>query len=478
LLVLCSRESRASEVCQLLDSRSFGQAIVTDLPEGYSHRLFEFATSCLTSDDIPEPCATRSTDLSMKRNLGLVIARMLGWGNVFFMDDDIRDINSADLHRTVSMLEHYRSVGMRVTSFPDNSVVCHAHRETGEFQDVLVSGSALAVDCAAPVSFFPDIYNEDWLFFYDDVTEGRLGSSGLNATQLRYDPFENPQRAARQEFGDVLAEGLYALLHGGDGASSATRYYWEEFLAARIGFLDAIIGRAGAAPAGIRDKMLAAVRAARECSTQINPDRCAHYVRLWRSDLADWEQKLKAISAMPDIHAALNWLGLTAAEAGGIDHEAHRSAVDRLEEALPGPVLIPYVATLNGLPSAKPVLVPHVPSPANTGDTALLLRQTAPPVGEPAATTAITAEAQPSPAGRLISVLASTQFALSTMLLALQARCKQRRRIPHSAARPWRRGSRLVTLAAVRRIRDTRKPQQAANSADSDPDAGSSAAPA
>ena len=142
---------------------------------------------------------------------------MLGWRRIFFLDDDIQGYQLSDLQSTVSMLGSCPSAGMRVSSFPDNSAVCHAHRATGGLQDVFITGAALAVDCQQNTGFFPHIYNEDWLFFYEDASTGRLGSSGGKVTQLRYDPFADAQRAAWQEFGDVLAEGLYALLdHGMD----------------------------------------------------------------------------------------------------------------------------------------------------------------------------------------------------------------------------------------------------------------------
>ena len=55
---------------------------------------------------------------------------------------------------------------MVVPQHPDNSVVCHARRLAGRFQDVFVSGAVLGVHCnSLPLSFFPDIYNEDWFFF-------------------------------------------------------------------------------------------------------------------------------------------------------------------------------------------------------------------------------------------------------------------------------------------------------------------------
>lgn len=318
LVVLCSRLARSDDVNQLLASRSFRQAVVIDLPTGYGHRWLEFATS--RPEEIarlPEACATRDTDLSTKRNLGLLLARILGWDRVFFMDDDIRDVRLSHLRRTASMLgRQYYSVGMRVSDFPDNSVVCHAHRETGESQDVFVSGSVLAIDCTAPIGFFPDIYNEDWLFFYNDTVERRLAWSGLYAAQLRYDPFDDPRRAAGQEFGDVLAEGLYALLHNNRNAAYATRDYWVDFLEVRRKFLDAIPARVGKAPPEVRQKMLASVAAARECSAQIEPSLCENYVRLWRKDLGCWEQTLKETPRLSSVTEALSQLGLVSAGEG------------------------------------------------------------------------------------------------------------------------------------------------------------------
>ncbi len=380
LLILCSRETEAAAVHQLLDSRLFTQAVVIGLPPEYTHPLLDFATAGLASAaDMPKACAARNTDLSMKRNLGLVIARMLGWQSIFFMDDDIRDISPAHLLSTVAMLGRYRAVGMRVASFPDNSVVCHAHRETGEFQDVLVSGSALAVDCTAPLSFFPDVYNEDWLFFYDDVAAGRVGSSGLNATQLRYDPFADPTRATGQEFGDVLAEGLYALLHRGRGSDSASREYWQEFLEARREFLAAIIDRVDAAPAHVRDKIIAAVQAAHKCSLDIAPDKYVRYVEEWRRDVRRWQEAFSAVPRGLTVSETLRRLDLTAAADGGMV----RGISERLHEEpappRPGPVLAPYIATLDGLSRATPVLARAQHAPVGVAPTALLERETPSP---------------------------------------------------------------------------------------------------
>jgi len=355
LLILCSHHLRPAKVEQLLAERSFHDAIVVDLPDKYCHDLLDFPALRALKADLPKACATYVTDLSTKRNVGLILARMLGWQRIFFLDDDIRDISYPDLQRTVSMLGSFPTVGMRVTNYPDNSVVCHAHRLTGESQDVFVTGAALAVDCTADTGFFPDIYNEDWLFFYDDASHGRLASSGLKVTQLRYHPFADPQRAAWQEFGDVLAEGLYGLLHLGMGVKYATREYWSYFLEARRRFLEAIINRSDAASPDIKDQMLLSVESALKCSITIAPELCERYIQLWRQDLCDWKRRVARIRKMPSLEVALEVLRLSPSAEGTTTARIQRRQDEVTENVSPGPV-IPQPATLKELSERANVL--------------------------------------------------------------------------------------------------------------------------
>jgi len=319
LVILCSHATRPAEVHELLAGRSFSDATVIKIPTGYTHEFFDFETTKWIREKLPAACAVRDSDLSVKRNVGLVLARMLGWRRIFFMDDDIRDLDGAVLRSTVSLLagdDRYYSAGMSADEFPDNSVVCHARRAIGEFQGVFVSGSALAVDCTAPLAFFPDIYNEDWLFFYRDAVEGRLGHSGHFATQLKYEPFADPQRAAGQEFGDVIAEGLYALLEEGLGAEQATEERWAEFLDDRKRILEEILDRSDMASRDIQTDMRKAVKAALECLGEIQPDMCVDYVHRWRRDVGQWERTLGWLPQVDSITDALLKLGLTTAGAG------------------------------------------------------------------------------------------------------------------------------------------------------------------
>lgn len=346
LLILCSQQLRSAEACEFLATRSFHKAKVIDLPPGYSHELLYFPGLLSIKDELPVECGFYATDLSMKRNIGLVLARMVRWRRVFFLDDDIRDITYPDLQSTVDMLGSFSAAGLRVTDFPDNSIVGHANRMTGGSQDVFVSGAALAVDCEENIGFFPDIHNEDWLFFFDVAARGRLANSGPKATQLAYDPFANPDRAAWQEFGEVIAEGLYTLLHLDLAVQHATREYWSYFLKERRDFLETILTRSHNAHPDMRRETLLSVEWALQCMYTIKPIVCEQYVRLWRQDLADWKQQVAGIPAMSSVEEALREMGLASRmSAGGAGKILPRLSM-AASATMPGPAVIPQFSTL------------------------------------------------------------------------------------------------------------------------------------
>lgn len=317
LVVLCSRETRPREVCSLFTSKGFTKGTAVRVPESYHHPLLKFRTSeWAKTEEGRATCGHRSSDLSIKRNLGLLMARMLRWQRIFFMDDDIRGITREDVARTVSLLDledgWYRSAGIRVWDFPDNSVVCHARRKMGEPQDVFVSGSVLAVDCTRDLAFFPDIYNEDWLFFYEDVAEGRMASPDLHVTkmQITYKPFKRPDRAAHEEFGDVIAEALYSLLHEGHGFKAATPGYWGEFKEHRMNILEEMRTYASLANTREWNQVMESLDAAQKTLIGIEPSTCYDYIRAWQEDLGSWRRRLTEIPPASTTSEALRGLGL------------------------------------------------------------------------------------------------------------------------------------------------------------------------
>lgn len=317
LVVLCSMRTRPAIVRALCAVKNLTNVSVVEIPDGYDHPFLRFETSEWTKTGPGRAVrGTRDSDVSMKRNIGLLIALMLGWRHIFFMDDDIRTISADDLIRTVSLLntDEYRSASMRVKHFPDNSVVCHARRAVGEPQDVFVTGSVLAVDTTAPIAFFPDVYNEDWLFFHQDVAQGRIASPGwLHARQVKqvkYHPFDDPQRAACEEFGDVLSEGLYALLHHGLGEDAATVDYWSAFLHDRRVLLDEISGRLHHARKELRCDIDKAIETARRTLSDITPDLCLSFLTAWDRDLRRWSALRDTFPSAGSVPEALDALCL------------------------------------------------------------------------------------------------------------------------------------------------------------------------
>jgi hypothetical protein len=209
--------------------------VAIDVPGPERLRLPDWQTSRLLAGTV----FARHTDLSAKRNLALILCRMLGWSRILFLDDDITGLNPEDVGRASGLLDLHNAVGLQIGGFPDHSVVCHAYRDAGGNQQSFVGGGALAVDVkrSSLCSFFPDIYNDDWFFLLK-------GDKGLQPTaitgqvrQYPYDPFRTPERARAEELGDVLAEGIYWLLDQGRSVIDADRAHWEKFLEKRAEFI-------------------------------------------------------------------------------------------------------------------------------------------------------------------------------------------------------------------------------------------------
>lgn len=276
-----------------------------DVSDGYQHPLLRFpATGAHGIDD-----AGRAS-VSTKRNLGLLLAGLLRWRTVLFLDDDIDVPQPQQVADAASGLDTFAAVGLEVADYPDNSVVCHANRNTGGEQGVFVSGSALLVDCTRRPAYFPTVYNEDWFFLHDWLCEHQVGRTG-SVRQRPYEPFADPKRAAAEEFGDVLAEGLLDAAHDGIPVESlVSPEYWAAFLERRRAFVDRTRQQALQRPAlDQRSEILAALSAADGARAGIDADRCAGFVQSWRADLHTWHVRLDNLPACRSFTAAAAHLG-------------------------------------------------------------------------------------------------------------------------------------------------------------------------
>jgi hypothetical protein len=308
IVALCSKAARAKEVAGMAAETPGARCVAVDLPADYDHRLVDFTTSARK-----EALIGRLLDLSLKRNIGVLLARLIGWRFVLFLDDDMTHISPTTVRRAASALGRYTAVGMAVHDFPDNSVVCHAHRLAGGQQDVFVTGSALVVECRKVDSFFPQVYNEDWLYLMDGLRKRAVACTGT-ARQLAYDPFADPDRASAEEFGDILAEGLVGLLHHGVPPERADEEYWTEFLSRRRQFIRRAAGRLATMPSSNRPVgALNALRAAQQRHADISARLLDEYVRAWQGDLRCWSDRLHALPRTRSLNGALQHLGLAEA---------------------------------------------------------------------------------------------------------------------------------------------------------------------
>jgi hypothetical protein len=318
LVVLCSKEAKIEDVAEQVSRTPGAKSLVVEISESWSHPGFPGRTSSLA---FLEASNYRRSDLSAKRNIGLLLARLQGWSKVVFIDDDITSLQTANIVRLARQLENHQVAGMVIKEHPDNSVVCHARRLAGLWQDVFVTGAVLGVRCNdLPLSFFPNIYNEDWFFFAKEAAAHKLRSVG-HAEQAKYDPFASPNRARWEEFGDVLAEGLYALF-GAQGRrvlfdkrlDMATKTYWSCFIEDRRNVINEVIkalyhsleddpnnGRICSAISSL-------AAAKRQLKDAIKPDLCVNFLDAWRKDLVDWQRFSSRVNAVGSTREAMDFL--------------------------------------------------------------------------------------------------------------------------------------------------------------------------
>jgi hypothetical protein len=167
---------------------------------------------------------------------------------------------------------------------------------------------ALAIDVDRCDSFFPDIYNDDWFFMLD--ANGRLRSVARagEVRQEHFDPFRSVRRAQTEEFGDVLAEGIYWLLDQGGSAFDADHRHWAEFLNKRERFIGRILEMVGRhdLPEDERWRMIDALHGSLGRLKSIKPELCERYLKTWANDRKMW---LRHVEALPNEQARQRAIG-------------------------------------------------------------------------------------------------------------------------------------------------------------------------
>jgi hypothetical protein len=313
--------------------------IAIDVPDAALLRLPPFLTSQLAAHKVfPWDRRRVPTDLSVKRNLALVLSRLLGWSRALFLDDDIHGLNPAEVLDAGGLLDTHNAVGLQVGGFPDHSVVCHAYRDAGGSQQSFIGGGALAVHVQRSTSFFPEIYNDDWFFLLDGDKGIQPVAMTGQVLQYPYDPFRNPERARAEEFGDVLAEGIYWLLDQHLSITDADRAHWAKFLAKRKRFIERVLAMVAGSKIESAEKArrVAALKGSLGRLALITPELCENYLQAWRADRQKWQRHVQELPTGLDRVAALRWL--SAEGAPPVSSQLHGSNA-RMAAAYPRPAV-------------------------------------------------------------------------------------------------------------------------------------------
>jgi hypothetical protein len=366
LVVLASGRCGASEVLRRYGVDLPGRLLAIDIPTNYRAPggLLRFDADALVAEVLP-----RRSDISVKRNVALLLARAVGVRRLLFLDDDIIVPDWVDVLRAASALSRrHHAVGMYIDGFPDNSVVCHAHRLTGGAQETFVGGGALMLNPQRVTGYFPNVYNEDWFFLLERAANRSVATTGVTV-QRPYDPFATVARAEGEEFGDVLAEGLFWRLDEGRTVEEADASFWEGALARRARFIAEIVDRQRAAPLPPegRSRMVAALDAAERVRRGLPAQACAQYVQAWTRDRATWARRLEDWRTGPELAKVIAELGLashrfgelTTALTGGL-HAGLRPVPEPLADQHGSPLWLPATPMLlatarRTAPSVRPV---------------------------------------------------------------------------------------------------------------------------
>jgi hypothetical protein len=328
LVVLCSGCTGASAVVEAIEDRRLcaPEAGVVAVDVG------EYAPPWWDLETWKHPISLdRDNEVSTKRNIGLLMAHMLEWSNLLFLDDDVHPPSPEELRSAVTLLHGTHeegvpqvAVGWAFDDFRDDSTVGHASYLTGSRHETFIGGGALLVRIGPALGFFPNVYNEDWLFVHDLIAAGHpVALAGL-ARQDPYDPFASPARAEAQEFGDVLAEGVYDLLHaslsrnsqsiigkwGTDQWPALDDGYWIGELKRRQNLLTGIQGDLDSVQIENAVSARECLKAAQECHFPSWSGDLARFASAWRDDLAGWREFRDGMQQTTGWEDALKCLGL------------------------------------------------------------------------------------------------------------------------------------------------------------------------
>jgi hypothetical protein len=323
LIVICSRAAKVNDFPTVFREKLGEMLTLIDLADVHPDWLPSLESSAHSVSRLH-----RSNDVGSKRNVGLAAAVSRRWEFMLLVDDDIATaesgptLNSGYLSHAISAMQRdpsLKATGWTLEDYDDNSVVGHARPLVDLPQGIFIGGGALLVRCDCDVSFFPDIYNEDWLFLIalamaagTQENQKPLGWGG-RVHQRAYAPFRT-RRAQSEEAGEVIGECLMNLLedHGPNYETLMTPSYWRRALQSRWCLLEEIKkaavkqaeSRFETVGPRTRQRLVEAMSAAQAVHRELRPMELLDFVRAWRGDERAWRRHLSRLVAESPSDAA------------------------------------------------------------------------------------------------------------------------------------------------------------------------------
>lgn len=220
---------------------------------------------------------TSEWDLPVKRNFALLHAVQNGFKNILLIDDDIDGISKMIFNKGIAALNVNNISGCLVEGFADTSVIGHIEQKYGEQYFPFLSGSFLFINPITCKSFFPLIYNEDWLFMIPSIIQNKVTAVGM-ISQKNYDPFNDMGRIKLQEFGELIAEGLFELISQSNFERRYDKQFWEEYLNYRQAYVKELLPQAD-------NKHVPFLKESLSISEKIKSMHCLEFIRNWEEDI-------------------------------------------------------------------------------------------------------------------------------------------------------------------------------------------------
>jgi hypothetical protein len=330
VVFLCSGKAKIEAIAELASRYPTLTWMAVEGPypyEGYEQNFETTYTSIAYGSE---------KDTPQKRNIGLLLARLMGWDTVFFLDDDVA-ITREQLYKAIDLLHHGNAAiaGFSARSYPDSSVAVHARRLASGSIDSFIGTGAMAVRTDRRIlSFFPHIYNEDWLFLLVYCLFGDQDVVWAGTIKQRYfNPFRNPLRAQIEEPGDILGESLVRLAMSirndlKDESSFETamqklvklanKQFWESEINDRVSFIQETREKLYRKPLQrYRRQALKALDSSLERllgsdgQSGIRAEEFFQWMQAWIHDLEQWNKRDLPTGKYRSLPEALKGLGFT-----------------------------------------------------------------------------------------------------------------------------------------------------------------------